>query len=249
MKTVKPSTDLVPLEEKQLEVLGAGLPVTRQDLDSVKARTALLKEFVQSQLRKDIDYGIIPGCKAPSLYQPGAQKLARLFGLTVQKVCTHRTVDRENNYAEFTYQASVFHARTRELLAQCEGSTNSQEKKWAVRRVNGALESTPITDILNTLQKMAQKRAMVGGVIEACAASDFFTQDIDSPEEAQALGVRPEPARAKANIPKATSAHRNDQTEVEVCDCGKTMMVSRYNEGEWYCNKAQGGCGLKRARA
>lgn len=243
-----PKTELVPLEEKQIEVLGAGLPVTRQDLESVRDRISLLKEFVQTQLRKDVDYGIIPGCKAPSLYQPGAQKMARLFGLTVQKVCTHREVDRENNYAAFTYQASVYHARTGQLIAQCEGSTNSQEKKWAARRVNGALEATPICDILNTLQKMAQKRAFVGGIIEACAASDFFTQDVDSPEEAAHLGIRPEPKRAQATVPKATSAHRRDLTEVGLCDCGHEMMISRYNEAEWYCNPKAGGCGLKRER-
>lgn len=242
------STELLPIEEK-VEVLGAGLPVTRQDLQSVRERISLLKEFVRTQLVKDVDYGIIPGCKVPSLYQPGAQKMARLFGLTVTKECIHREIDRENNFAMFTYKATVMHARTGQILATCEGSTNSQEKKWAMRRVQGALEATPITDILNTLQKMAQKRAFVGVILEACAASDFFTQDIDSPEEAQALGVRPEASRAKANVPKATSAHRADQSEVETCDCGNQMMISKFNDAEWYCNPKNNGCGAKRARA
>lgn len=243
----KPSTELV-LDEKAIETLGAGLPVTRADLDTVRSRISLMKEFVQTQLRQDVDYGVIPGCHAPSLYQPGAQKLARLFGLTVQKTRTHQEIDREHNFAMFTYRADVYHARTNQLLAQCEGSANSQEKKWANRTVKGSREITPICDVMNTLQKMAQKRAMVGAVIEAVGASDFFTQDIDSPEDARNIGMRPEPTRAKASIPKATSAHRSDQSEVMTCDCGNTMMISKYNEAEWYCNPNTNGCGAKKPR-
>src|SRR5207253_1530601 len=39
--------------------------------------------------------------------------------------------------------------------------------------------SKPAGEILNTLQKMAQKRAYVGAVIIAVGASDFFTHDIE----------------------------------------------------------------------
>jgi hypothetical protein len=249
------STAVEVIPEHQLEQLGAGLPVTRADLDTLRGRIALLKEFVAKQLKTNVDYGIIPGCKVPSLYQPGAQKFARLFGLTIRKECTHREVDRENNYAAFTYMASVYHAKTGQLIAQCEGSTNSQEKKWATRTVKGGgKEITPVTDVLNTLQKMAQKRAFVGAVIEACAASDFFTQDIDSPEEAAALGIRPEPSRASVSIPKTVTAHSNDETEVELCGCGNSMMVSKYPNKvtgtfDWYCNPKAGGCGASKPRA
>lgn len=235
--------------EERVEILGNGLPVTRQDLDNLKARIGLMKEFVSKQLRMDVDYGTIPGTPKPCLYQPGAQKLARLFGLTVRKECTHREVDRETNFAMFTYKATVYVAKNDTVIAECEGSCNSQEKKYANRRNRGVSEETPVTDILNTLQKMAQKRAFVGAVIEACAASDFFTQDIDSPEEAEALGMRPAPARATVQVPKPVSAHRRDQSNVENCDaCGHQMMVSTFNQGEWYCNTRSGGCGAKKPR-
>ncbi len=55
-------------------------------------------------------------------------------------------------------------------------------------------------------------------------------------------------SRASAKIPKATSAHRSDQSEVETCDCGNQMMVSKLNDGEWYCNPRNSGCGAKRPR-
>lgn len=239
------AVDLLPVEERQLEVLGAGLPVTRQDLDAIRERISILKSFVQSQMVQDVDYGTIPGTPKPSLYQPGAQKLARLFGLTVRKERTFQEIEKETNFAMFTYRADVYHARSNQLIAQCEGSCNSQEKKYATRTVKGARENTPIYDILNTLQKMAQKRAMVGAVIEACGASDFFTQDLDSPEEAQAVGVR-QTTRAQARVPKAVSAQSTDQTEAETCDCGNPMMISQFGPEPrpWYCGK----CKAKRPR-
>lgn len=240
--------EVVPLEEKHIEVLAAGLPVTRQDLESIRERISILKEFVRSQMVVDVDYGVIPGTPKPSLFQPGAQKLARLFGLTAKKERTDVEMDKHGNFAMYTYRADIYHARSGQLIATCEGSCNSKEKKYAHRRINGALEETPIFDILNTLQKMAQKRAFVGGVIEAVGASDFFTQDIDSPEDAKNLGGREEPKRVKATVPKATAAHRKDASEVETCDCGKVMMISKYNEAEWYCNKNTGGCGAVRPR-
>ena len=37
--------------------------------------------FVQAQMRKDIDFGVIPGTRKPTLLKPGAEKLCRLFSL------------------------------------------------------------------------------------------------------------------------------------------------------------------------
>lgn len=234
-------SEVVVMDDTQIEVLGGGLPVTRQDLDSLRERIALLKEFVRNQMTVDIDYGIIPGCQKPSLFQPGAQKLTQLFGLSVRKESTFKEIDKHANFAMFSYRADIFHGRTGKLLAQCEGSCNSREKKYATRYSQGAKEETPIYDIMNTLQKMAQKRAFVGGVIEACAASDFFTQDIDDPEDAKQLGVRQEPQRASASIPKATRAVSSDQSSAVTCDCGNTMMISKYGPDPkpWYCGKCK----------
>ncbi|MGB3205466.1 MAG: hypothetical protein WBB28_10790 [Crinalium sp.] len=43
----------------------------------------------------------------------------------------------------------------------------------------GLVPNTEIFDQVNTLQKMAQKRAFVGAVLIACNASEFFSQDLD----------------------------------------------------------------------
>ena len=119
------------------------------------------------------------------------------------------------------------------IIATCEGSCNSHEKKYKERRVyekvqmsrkdgstydkrvERGVESTPVTDVLNTLQKMAQKRAYVGAVILATGASDFFNQDIDDPQDAATLGITPkqDAPRVQAKIPGVTAAASQDQTQ------------------------------------
>lgn len=217
------------------------LPVTREALDRLQAQRKLLREFVASQLREGVDYGVIPGTQKSSLYKPGSEKLAQLFGLGVKVVLSDRLIEREGNFAMFTYRAEVYPLRSPDLIiATCEGSCNSQEKKYAARRTkNGVMENTPITDVLNTLIKMAQKRAYVGAVILATGASDFFTQDIDDAQDAATLNVREEPKRVAASIPKPVSASSKQVGSDPVC-CGRPMMVSKFPNKitgaiDWYC--------------
>jgi hypothetical protein len=239
------------------------LPVTREAVEKLRAQRALLKEYVQSQLRKEVDYGTVPGTPKPTLYKPGAEKLAQLFGLGVEVMLSDRIIEREGNFAMFTYRAKIYPLRSPEfVIATCEGSCNSQEKKYAKRkkykkvpmprqdgtfyekRVEDGEEDTPVTDVLNTLIKMAQKRAYVGAVILATGASDFFTQDIDDPEDAAAIGVnqRPEPARAKVTIPTVTATASQNQTQQQAapsgapnCEvCGSGMQLTR-NRDAWNC--------------
>jgi ribosomal protein S27AE len=49
----------------------------------------------------------------------------------------------------------------------------------------GRKPNPEIFDQINTLLKMAQKRAHVGATINATSASEFFTQDIEPPEDRQ----------------------------------------------------------------
>jgi hypothetical protein len=88
-----------------------------------------------------VDYGVIPGTKKPSLYKPGAEKLARLFQLGTRIVSRDKTVDPGNSFFMFSYTIEVYHPDTGAILAQCEGSANSQEKKY---------KNVAPADVLNT---------------------------------------------------------------------------------------------------
>jgi hypothetical protein len=60
----------------------------------------------------------------------------------------------------------------------------------------GRIANPDFADIINTVQKMGQKRAMVAAVLSATGASQYFTQDIeDSP---QTFGAAPEHAKREA---------------------------------------------------
>lgn len=232
---------------------GSNMPVTRDDVDALKRQRELLKEFIGSQLREGIDndYAVIPGTNKRSLLKPGAEKLARLFGLGVRVSMVDKEIDRHANFAMFTYKAEIYLLKNPSVvIADCEASCNSQEKKYKERTVyvKGAKtkEETPIFDILNTLQKMCQKRAVVGAVILAVGGSDFFSQDIDDASDAEQLGVNQKPAAARvaAVVPKATAATSQDQSTGALPQCcGRQMMVSKYDENTLYCTV----CKAKRA--
>jgi len=213
----------------EIEPQSQVMPVTQRDLEVMNQRLDTLNKFITTRMVKNTDFGTIPGTKKDTLFQPGAQKLARLFGYTCEKKCVHRELDHEAGFASYTYQATVY--RNGRIVAQTEGECNSKEKKYASR---------PLYDVNNTLIKMAQKRAFVGAVIEATGASDFFTQDIDDPEDARKLGLRQVSPVAKTPQPKATKSYSHDQTQdAEICQCGNQMMVSRYAPFDWYCGKCK----------
>lgn len=187
----------------------------------------MLRQFISSQLKAGVDYGIIPGTKKPTLYKPGAEKLANLFHLGSRIVNTEREFDRKENFAMFTYTVEVFHLPTGKVISQCQGSANSQEKKYKTR---------PAMDVVNTLQKMAQKRAFVGAIIAATGASDFFTQDLEdlAPDSRQAEEVS---ARIRASRPPV------EESDAPVC-CGQKMMISKFVNEEighkpWYCRQCR----------
>ena len=196
--------------------------LTGHDLERVSQQLELIKSFIKNQLKEGIenDYAVIPSTKKKSLLKAGAEKLLNLFQLGVQVQKTDQIFDRDGNFALFIYKAKVYRKSTQEIIAECEGSANSQEKKYKERRVwrgnQQHLEETPVTDILNTLMKMAQKRAIVGATIIATGASDFFTQDLDDDIEREQLGAK---ATVKNEEPKRSGP--------PIC-CGKTMMISKY---------------------
>jgi hypothetical protein len=213
----------------------SGLMVSDRSIEDAKRQLQLLKDFVQSQMREGVDFGIIPGTHQQSLYKSGAEKLSKMFGLGVRFPTKDKTIDLDSNFAMFSYMAEVYNLQSGTALAQCEGSCNSQEKKYRERTYKGAKENTPIADIMNTLQKMAQKRAYVGAIIQATGASDFYTQDIDTPEDAEQLGMKPGPVRVQASIPKATSARSHDQSQTAPICHDKPMQVSQYEDRALGC--------------
>jgi len=179
------------------QISGLSTKITDGMLAEMKEQRKQLEKFVVEQLRDGTDYGVIPGVKEKSLFKPGAEKMASIFQLGSRIVKTDRTVDIKENFAMYEVTVEIFHVPSGKAIAQCTGVTNSQEKKWRerqeyewvgqypnkVKKPKGAPVPTPIGDILNTMCKIAQKRAFVGGVVMATKASDFLTHDLAEDEE------------------------------------------------------------------
>lgn len=178
--------EIVVVEKQSLK---NELSLSSDDVKRTLKHLEVVKQAVRDVMVEGIDndYAVIPGTQKQALLKPGAEKLLRLFGLGVRFQLIDKEFDRYENFAMYSYNAEVYHLSTGTVLAQCEGTANSQEKKYKERAIyvqgkRVGMEPTPICDVLNTLKKMAQKRAMVGATIMAVGASDYFSQDEDEVE-------------------------------------------------------------------
>lgn len=86
--------------------------------------------FSKAILKQDLDYGIIPGTPKPSLYKPGAEKLRFVYGLSSEMECIDKTIDMDRPFIDYSYRCTI-RSKTGQLLAQCDGSCNSMEPKYA----------------------------------------------------------------------------------------------------------------------
>ena len=223
-------------------------------VEQAVGRFRAVVEFVQTVMKANVDYGVIPGTTKPTLLKPGAEKLCTLFGLSAHFQITERiedwTGDAYGGEPFFYYLYRCQLLRNELLIAEADGSCNSRETKYRYRKADrvcpycsqptiikgreeygggwlcfakkggcgakfragdaaiegqqvGRVPNPDIADQVNTIQKMAQKRALIAAVLIAANASEFFTQDVED-----ILGVSPEPlvhapAEAKGEAPAA----------------------------------------------
>lgn len=130
----------------------------------------------ESILKRDIDFGVIPGTKSPSLYKSGAEKVCMAYGLL-----QHYTI--ESKIEQYDKNGVFFY-----FLVKCElvkvanngeeyvfttgyASANTAEKR------NGKNANTP--EAINACVKMAEKRSLVAAALHISGLSDMFTQDIE----------------------------------------------------------------------
>jgi len=186
--------------------------------------------FIRKNLTVDHDYGIVPGIAKPFLWQPGAEKLLKFFGLefTWEPITTIEDFFGQDHEGEpffyYSFKGSIL--KHGHVIVQSIGSCNSWEKKFRFRYqkrvcpacgeetiIKGRQEfgggwvcfakkggcsakfadNDPIIinqpiglinnpdpfDQVNTCQKMGLKRTLVGGVLVACIAHEFFAFGID----------------------------------------------------------------------
>lgn len=167
-------------------------------------------EFVEGR-----DYGVIPGTKKPSLWKPGAEKFSKGLGLAAEfeTIDSVERWDSEDPFFHYRIRCSLRHIDSGKIVATGIGSCNSMEKKY---------RKQDTLSIVNTIDKIAQKRAFVGAVLIAANASDIFTQDIeDMPQFADKGG------NGKKSTPGNGEQFTDDITHIEtrLTDSGKRYYV------------------------
>lgn len=217
------STEVANIETGEI------IPITseaeRLEVAAIRSAVEYVDKLRNDVMIENIDYGVIPGTKKPSLYKAGAEKLAFAF----QMVGTFETTSKDEDYFReweyrsetkvwdqssrryeitgqtvkavqgfyaYTVRCTVKSRITGRVMGECLGTCNSLER---------GRESAPA----NTILKMAQKRAYVGAVLNATFSSDRFTQDMEDfrfdeksepKQEVKPVVPSPQPAREPINI-------------------------------------------------
>lgn len=130
----------------------------------------------QQTLKRDVDFGVIPKTKKPSLFKSGAEKICMGYGLLQQYELIHYSEGSEKNpIFRYIFKCNLVKVvNGREYVLSCGfGSANTAEKR---NGFNGAYDAD------NGTIKMAQKRALVAAALAISGLSDAFTQDMENEE-------------------------------------------------------------------
>lgn len=133
------------------------------------ASTDPISKIIADYLIADMDYGVIPGCRKPSLYKSGAEKLCAYFAYKTRLDIISRTEMYEKSFVAYEVKVSILDSNG-SIQAEGIGACNSRERKF--------LKGDFFTAI-NTVLKMAKKRAYVDAILTATHASGIFTQDME----------------------------------------------------------------------
>ena len=101
------------------------------DVAGVRRQVNLVQEVMKEFMKVDEHYGIIPGCKKPSLYKAGAEKLSMVF-----RMDPHYQIDitnMANGHREVTVTCTLFSIGTEIRLGSGVGSASTMEAKYRYR--------------------------------------------------------------------------------------------------------------------
>ena len=178
--------NMQPSLQSVSEVLPAILPAQSLTSKEVRGQVQLIQEVMKSVMQEKEHYGVIPGCgNKPTLLKAGAEKLAHTFRFA-PKYEEIAGCKEEDGLIVYKIRCDLIHIPTGNFVGSGLGACNSKERKY---------QKAQPWDIQNTLYKMACKRALVAAVLNATAASDIFTQDIEDDPETFQRDSRPKPVQ------------------------------------------------------
>jgi hypothetical protein len=202
-------------ENNQLSIIEA---IDIQSIPSTMQKISAMQAIVQKTLKRDHDYGIIPGTTKPTLLKPGAEKILLMFGLTSEYEFMDKIEDFRKGF--FSYSIKCILTKNGGKITEGVGHCNTFEGRYRWRWVKESeipsnidkenlvcrkdrwgrtiyriSNDDPYT-LANTVLKMAKKRAQIDAVLTVGSLSEVFTQDLEDiaeliqNEEISAMGIQ-----------------------------------------------------------
>jgi hypothetical protein len=135
-------------------------------------------KLISSTLEENVDYGVIPGTRKPTLLKPGAEQIAGWYNCSPTFKTIDKTIDVENGIYRYVRSCKLIHRTTGVIVGEGSGACSTTENKFSSN------EKYPDRShgMENTILKMADKRALVAVVLITFALSGRFTQDLEDME-------------------------------------------------------------------
>jgi len=200
------------------------LPDEQQFVDDFQAINKF-QQTVHRNMVEGQDYGKIPGTNKPTLLKPGAEKIAKLLGLADTYDIVNQGEDWGKGFFRYMVKCTLVHINTGKTVSEGLGECNSMESKYRWRWVwpdevpanvdkttlqkktgtskygkpytQYRMENDDVYSVVNTILKMAKKRALVDAALSAGRLSNVFTQDVED----MAKATQPTPAAKTASKP------------------------------------------------
>jgi len=229
------------------------------------------QQIVHKTMIVDLDYGVIPGTQKPTLLKPGAEKIAKLLGLSDQYEILDRAEDWDKPLFRYLIKCRLIHLASNAVISEGLGECNSMESKYRWRDAKrkcpycgaeaiikgkiqygggwicygkiggcgekwldgapeienqkiGRVENEDIYSQVNTILKMAKKRALVDAALSAGRLSDIFTQDVEDMGHIKTKGEGSEKG----------SGTQEQETIVETSETPVLKDMEFKNPGEFY---------------
>lgn len=145
--------------------------IANADMNKMASQLQAISNFqvmVEKNLNSGQDFGVIPGTGKPTLLKPGAEKIQMLMGVTSEYEVTNKIEDYEKGFFAYTVRCTLSKGGTK--ITEGLGSCNTKEKRY---------RNQDVFMIVNTVLKMAKKRAQVDATLTIASLSNVFTQDIE----------------------------------------------------------------------
>lgn len=209
-ENIKEDNNLIVLKPED-RVEFSYVPEFAITMNEARERINMLQSFVKEMMISKVDYGFIPNCDKPSLFKSGAEKLCDIFGFSKQIEILNRVEDWDKGLFHYEVKTILKNKRTGIIEAEGIGSCNTKERKYIKQ---------DRYSIINTILKMAKKRAFVDAVLSATRSSGIFTQDIEELDDENFII-----AQKKARVNKTTKATINKSKEIMIKAITKSQQI------------------------